>query len=81
MSQRELARRSGVPQPQVCRIEAGKTAWWTTYERLTRAMGGELLFTVKRTRPREEIVAGLLAERLALEERARARRFSRRRRG
>lgn len=43
LTQRELARRAGVPQPTVARIEAGRVSPRTdTLERLLRACGQEL---------------------------------------
>jgi len=43
LSQRDLARRSGVPQPAIARIESGKTAPRAdTLERLLEACGARL---------------------------------------
>jgi predicted transcriptional regulator len=81
MSQNELAQRSGIRQSHISEVEAGSEARWTTYERLLAAMGTEVLLTVKRLRAPQDIIGELVAGRLAAEERARARSFSRRRRG
>lgn len=84
MSQRELSRRSGVPQPHICEIEAGKGALVSTYERLVAAMGAELILKANPVKPREAVLEELAAERESAEERRCARRqalrFSRRER-
>jgi transcriptional regulator with XRE-family HTH domain len=77
MSQRELSRRSGIRQPQICAIEAGKDAVHSTYARLIEAMGAEFRISTKISRPREEISAELVAERLAAQKRAEERRRER----
>ncbi|MDG4778779.1 GNAT family N-acetyltransferase [Micromonospora sp. WMMD961] len=48
LSQRELAERSGVPQPTLARIESGRAVdpRFRTVERLVRAAGGELTVAV-----------------------------------
>lgn len=74
MSQRELSRRSGVRQPRVCAVEAGKITEIATYDRLVSALGAELIFKARQITRRETIAEELAAERLAAEERRRARR-------
>lgn len=73
VTQRELARRSGVPQPTVSRIEAGRMS--PTYElldRLLRACGMELV-TVDR--PKEgDVDRTLIRERLEMTPEQRLRR-------
>ena len=78
MSQRELAKRSGIRQPHICAIEAGKDALLSTYERMAKALGVNLVYETTPARPRADIVAELVAERLAGEARARERRWERR---
>lgn len=67
MSQRELAVRSGVPQTLICRLEAGKAGLFSTYAKLFEAMG--CVLTPVSARPRDEIIAELVAMRLAAEDR------------
>jgi hypothetical protein len=78
MSRRELSRRSGIPQPQICAIEAGKEALFSSYERLIEAMGSELVLSARPRKPREAIIDELAAEKKNAEALARERRRQRR---
>ncbi|MFI5347604.1 MAG: helix-turn-helix domain-containing protein [Elusimicrobiota bacterium] len=78
LSQRELALRSGMKQPHICAFEAGKAAALSTYERLIEAMGHAPVYGIEAMKPRSEIIAELVAERLAAESRLRERRWQRR---
>jgi predicted transcriptional regulator len=69
MSQRELSVRSGLPQPLICRVEAGREAMFSTYERLLDAMGMTLLCSSRERVPKEEIIAELVQMRLDAERR------------
>lgn len=77
MSQTELARRAGVPQPYVSAIENGKEAVFSTYERLLAAMGAALVVAARPFRSADDIFDELNAERAAAKERVDARRYQR----
>ncbi len=53
MSQRELSRRSKVPQPHICEIESGSFGLVATYRRLFAAMGAAIHFAIRPERSRE----------------------------
>ncbi|MDE2144343.1 MAG: helix-turn-helix transcriptional regulator [Elusimicrobia bacterium] len=78
MSQRELAAWSGVRQPVICAVEAGREALPSTYRRLAEAMGFDFVYHAVATRPREQILAELFSARVAAEDAARVRRQARR---
>lgn len=65
LTQRELARRSGVPQPTVSRIESGRVS--PTYDLLNRLLAGCGLELVSVSRPAEsDVDRTLIRESLAL---------------
>jgi transcriptional regulator with XRE-family HTH domain len=78
MSQRELSRRSGMPQPHICLIEAGQSGLLSSCVRLLEAMDATLLFTICKNRPRRQIFEELIAERSAADDRRRETRRLRR---
>jgi transcriptional regulator with XRE-family HTH domain len=75
LGQRELARRAGVPQPNVSRIESGLASpRFDTLDRLLRACGLELELA---PRPGRDVDRSLIRERLRLSPGERARRVAR----
>jgi transcriptional regulator with XRE-family HTH domain len=75
LGQRELARRAGLPQPTVSRIERGLASpRFQTLDRLLRACGLELELTARAGRGVDRT---LIAERLRLSPGDRARRTAR----
>lgn len=67
MPQQELARRAGLPQSHVARLETGAVdAQWGTWKRLFDAMACDLLLVPKpRKRPREFLAEARLDDRPA----------------
>jgi transcriptional regulator with XRE-family HTH domain len=63
MSQEQLARRSGIEQAHIARMEADKVdAQWKTWQRLFEALGCRLALRIQADKGLEAIVEGRIAE-------------------
>jgi hypothetical protein len=53
LSQEEAGRRAGIAQSEVSRVEAGRDASWSTYDRLAHALDCDLVIRLKPRHPDE----------------------------